>query len=162
MQGCGSHISAVHAMQTIFEADETDAVLLINASNAFNVLNGAASLHKIRVLCSMIAVYAINNYREPARLFITGGQEILSAEGTTQGDLLAMALNTLSVQPLITSLQAASTVKQCWFADDASGAGTATEIKRWWDTLIIQGPDQGYFRSERNVGLSRSKARRRL
>ena len=33
-------------------------------------------------------------------------------------------------QPLITSLQKASTVKECWFADDAGGEGSATEIKR--------------------------------
>ena len=104
--------AAEHAMHTIFKADETDAILLIDASNAFNSLNRAAALHNIRVLCPMIVFYAINTYREPARLFITGDKEILSAEGTKQGDPLAMALYALSVQPLITGLQAASTVKQ--------------------------------------------------
>ena len=38
-----------------------------------------------------------------------------------------------------------STVKQCWFVDDASGVGSTTEIKRWWDTLSTLGPDFGYF-----------------
>ena len=60
-----------------------------------------------------------------------------------------MALYALSVQSLITSLQAASTVKQCWFANDASGAGTATKIKKWWDTLITLGPDLGYFPNDK-------------
>ena len=105
--------AAVHAMHAIFEADDTDAVLLIDASNAFNALNGAAALHNIRVLCPMIAIYAINTYRNAARLFVTGGKEILSIEGTTQGDPLAMALYAHSIQPLITSLQVVSTVKQC-------------------------------------------------
>ena len=73
--------AAIHAMHTIFESDETDAVLLIDASNAFNSLNRAAALHNVRVLCPIIAVYAINTYRLSSRLFITGGQEILSAEG---------------------------------------------------------------------------------
>ena len=58
--------AAVYAMHTIFEADDSDAVLLIDASNAFNALNRAAALHSIRVLCPAIAVYAINTYREPA------------------------------------------------------------------------------------------------
>ena len=57
------------------------------------------------------------------RLLIIGGHEILSAEGTTQGDPLAMGLYALSIQPLITSLQGACKIKQCWFADDVSGAG---------------------------------------
>jgi hypothetical protein len=42
-----------------------------------------------------------------------------------------MAFYAISTLPLITSLQAASTVKQCWFADDASGAGRVTQIKDW-------------------------------
>lgn len=70
-------------MHAIFEADDTDAVLFIDASNAFNALNRATSLHNIRVLCPVIAAYVINTYRKSARLFITGGKEIMSAEGTT-------------------------------------------------------------------------------
>ena len=49
-----------------FEHDNSDAVLLTDASNAFNSLNRAAALHNIRVLCPSIATYAINTYREPA------------------------------------------------------------------------------------------------
>ena len=137
--------AAIHAMHAIFEADDTDAELLIDASNAFNALNRATSLHNIRVLCPVIAAYAINTYRKSARLFINGGKEIVSAEGTTQGDPLAMALYALSVQPLITSLQAASSTKQCWFTDDACGAGSVLEIKKWWDALNSLGPVFGYF-----------------
>ena len=136
--------AAIHAMHAIYMADETDGVLLIDANNAFNALNRQAALHNIRVQCPIIATYAINTYRLSARLFITGGQEILSAEGTTQGDPLAMGLYALSIQPLITSLQGACKIKQCWFADDASGAGPVAEIKRWWDTLSAIGPDFGY------------------
>ena len=44
--------AAIHAMHRIFEADDTDAVLLIDASNAFNALNRAVALHNIRVLCT--------------------------------------------------------------------------------------------------------------
>ena len=42
--------AAIHAMCSIFDADETDAVLLIDASNACNALNGAAALNNIRML----------------------------------------------------------------------------------------------------------------
>ena len=58
-----------------------------------------------------------------------------------------MGLYMLSVQLLITtcSLQAALGINQCWFADDACGAGSIVEVKRWWDILNNLGPDFGYF-----------------
>ena len=37
--------AAIHAMRNIFDVDDTDVILLINASNAFNFLNRAAALH---------------------------------------------------------------------------------------------------------------------
>ena len=79
-QVCAGHKSgseaAIHAMHDIFESDETDAALLVDASNIFNSLNRAAALHNVRVICPIIATYAINTYRAPARLFIIGGQEL--------------------------------------------------------------------------------------
>ena len=93
--------AAIHTMRSIFDADETDAVLLIDASNAFNALNRAAALHNIQVLCPTLATYMINTYRQPARLFITGDEELISAEGTTQGDALSMTLYAICLQPLM-------------------------------------------------------------
>lgn len=75
----------------------------------------------------------------PQGLFITGGKEIVSAKGMMQGDPLAMAIYALSMQPLMTSLQAVSSTKQYWFADDACGAGSILEIKKWWDNIITLG-----------------------
>ena len=57
-------------MNTIFSAEEIDAVLLIDAKNAFNTLNRAAALH-ISILCSTIATFVINTYKLPVRLFTT-------------------------------------------------------------------------------------------
>ena len=137
MQVCAGQKSggeaAIHAMRNIFEADETDAALLVDASNVFNSLNRAAALNNIRVLCPLIATYVINTYRVPARLFVVGGSELISAEGTTQGDPLAMSVYAISLQPLISLLHNRITGKQCWFADDATGAGPVEEVKQWWD-----------------------------
>ena len=49
LQVCAGHKSGSEAafMPNIFEVDERDAVLLIDASNAFNALNRAAALHNI-------------------------------------------------------------------------------------------------------------------
>ena len=58
---------AIHAVHAIFEADVTDGVLLIDASNALKELNRATALHNILVLWPVIAVYAINTYRQYIR-----------------------------------------------------------------------------------------------
>ena len=94
LQTCAGHSAgaeaAIHGMRAIFEEEGTDAVLLIDASNAFNRMNRKVAMHNIRITCPEVSVYLINTYRHPSRLFISGGGEISSQEGTTQGDPLAM------------------------------------------------------------------------
>ena len=151
--------AAVHAMHTTFESDDTNAILLIDTSNVFNALNRAVALHNIRILCPIIAIYTINTYRQPARLFVIGRKEIVSAEGTTQSNPLTYG--SICIQPLIMSLQAASSVKQCWFADDASRAGSITEIRTWWDALsTLAGPDFGYFPNNRKCWIIAKPAKK--
>ena len=74
LQVCAGHKSgseaAIHAMRNIFEAGQTDAVLLIDASNTFNALNRAAALHNMRVLYPTLATCVINTDRQPARLLM--------------------------------------------------------------------------------------------
>ena len=78
--------AACHAMREIFEADDCEGVLLIDATNAFNCLNRATALANIRYLCPEFSVYIINTYRVPCKLFLPDGTHILSKEGSTQGD----------------------------------------------------------------------------
>ena len=119
----------MHAMNSLLQHEETDAVLLVDASNAFNSLNRAAALHNTRVLCPALATFAINTYQAKARLFVTGGKELISAEGTMQSDPLAMCMYAFSLEPLIFRLQAVGQAKQCWFADDATGRGSLQDIR---------------------------------
>ena len=107
LQLCSEQISgieaAVHAVQTAFESDENEAVLLVDASNVFNSPNRQVTLHNIRRLCPLLATTLINTYRAPIELFVDG-DSILSQEGTTQGDPLAMPMYALATVPLIKKL----------------------------------------------------------
>jgi predicted secreted protein len=133
-------------MRTIFQNEGTDAVLLIDASNAFNCLNRAVALHNIQVTCPILATYLVNTYRHPAKLFIAGGKTILSMEGTTQGDPLAMPWYSLSTTTLINSLRASTPeVKQVWLADDASAAGKLEMLNKWYKNLELEGKNHGYY-----------------
>ena len=43
--------AVIHAMRQIFEQDETEAILLVDADNAFNNLNDKAALSNIKEFC---------------------------------------------------------------------------------------------------------------
>ena len=138
--------AAIHAMKDIFDAESSDAIILVDAENAFNKLNRRVALHNIQYTCPNFAVVLINTYRKPSRLFIVGGGEILSMEGTTQGDTLAMAFYGISTKPLIMELNHSKTnVWQVWLADDATGAGSLTDLKSWWDLISKEGSKYGYI-----------------
>ena len=93
--------AAAHAMGDIFNEENTDAVLFIDASNAFNALNRKAMLHNVEYLCPPMATYLRNCYQKPSRLFIAGGKELVSAEGTTQGDPTAMPAYGIGILPFL-------------------------------------------------------------
>ena len=95
--------AAIHAMRRVFDSPETEGVLQVDATNAFNCLNRQAALQNISILCPSFARILINTYRMDSRLFIDG-EYILSQEGTTQGDPLAMPMYALGVVPLIHQL----------------------------------------------------------
>ena len=76
---------------------------------------------------------------------MSGGGEILSKEGTTQGDPLGMAMFALAIVLLILKLmEVCQTVYQVWFADDATAAASCERLKQWWDALSTFGPHFGY------------------
>ena len=148
-QEAGSE-AAVHAIFDIFQNDDTEAVLLVDADNAFNSINRKAMLHNISIICPIITTFISNCYTKPARLFVVGNFELKSTEGTTQGDPTAMAAYALGVTPLIHFLSEFIKIndhhsKEVAFADDFTVAGKVTEIRSYWDALLQIGPLFGYF-----------------
>ena len=142
----GGAEAAVHAMRKLYEDEDSEGMLLVDASNAYNSLNRAESLLQIQHTCPEFAVYLINTYRIPCKLFISNSQGafILSKEGTTQGDNTASGFYALGITPLITIL-ATIQCKQIWYADDAGATGTLEKLKEWWELLNNKGPQLGYF-----------------
>ena len=104
VQLCGNQIAgceaAVHAMKEMFKDEGTQGVLLVDATNAFNCLNRNVALHNIQFNCPEFVTIPINTYRKSPVLMIDR-QELLSEEGTTQGDTLSMPVYAISTLPLI-------------------------------------------------------------
>ena len=130
--------------QTFAEVD-TEGALLIDATNVFILINRQAVLHNISVIYPSLAQVLCNTYIAPVRCVIQGEGEVSSSEGTTQGDPLAMGMYALSLKPLIDRLQShCPTVKQVWYADDATGAASCSDLRAWWDSLFEHGKGFGY------------------
>ena len=146
--------AAVHAMKLQFEQENCEAVLLIDASNAFNSLNRHVALHTVRELCPSFHCFLENCYKSPTELFVVDqdkNKEIIrGGEGATQGDPCAMAMYSISIQPLVQHLAVNQDpvlppAKQAWFADDGTGGGSILQLKTMWDNVLDMGPKFGYF-----------------
>ena len=137
--------SAIHAMRSFFDQDDSDGILLIDADNAFNRVNRAVALWNIQYTCPVMKHVLVNFYRTASRIFMNGDQtsyELLSQEGTTQGCPLAMAMYALSLVPLLKQLRMC---RQVWYADDATGCDSFVKLRSWFDTLLQKGPLYGYY-----------------
>ena len=137
--------AAIHAMREIYEDSNCEAILLVDARNAFNTLKRKEMLHNIGIICPVISTYVENTYEDPARLILPQGNELTSSEGTTQGDPTAMAIYALGLSVLQRKLSYQQTnVKNVTYADDKVGAGKIKDLKNWWCLLTSHGPPIGY------------------
>ena len=145
----GGAEAAIHAMRQVFEDDDTEAVILVDATNAFNLLNRQTALHNVQRTCPPFAKILINTYRSGTRLSVGECREIASLEGTTQGDNIGGHFYNQGTIPLQNILHISSPeIKQVWLADDATGAGTLANLLAWWNTIIEHGRKFGYFVNE--------------
>ena len=144
--------TAVHAMRAILEGECTQTVILVNAQNAFNLLNQQLALLNIHRICPSITPVLTNLYRRDANMYVQI-ETVQSNEEVMQSDPLAMAMFALGVTPLIRALK---TCYQIWFADDASAGGTLEEVHQWWVKLLqieIWLP----FQSQKDVALGQRR-----
>lgn len=132
LQVCAGHSAgakaAIHVLTEVFTEQETNGILLIDASNAFNIMNRFATLHSIQITVQEISL-CLSKWL--IMLCIQGGGEVLSQEGTIRGDPLAMPWYSVNTSILINSLRMGSpTLRHVWFTDDSAGTG---RIKALYD-----------------------------
>ena len=138
--------ASIHAMERLLDNDECEAVLLVDAENAFNRLNRKTALHNMQHLCPPLFRFLANSYSEPSKLHLGDGSFIMSQEGATQGDPVAMQMYAVSSRKAINSLDAnTEDVAQVWFADDSIAAAKLANLYDWWVHLNRIGPMYGYF-----------------
>ena len=136
-QDAGSE-AAIQVVYEMFNKETTEAVLMVDASNAFNAINQEDFLHNTKILCPSISTYVNNCYSSPTGPYIRGARSIKSEEGTTKGDTTAMAIYALGITPLFAWLSkkliegnSASASKEIAFTDYLNSTGTVESLKSW-------------------------------
>ena len=125
--------------------DEEEEILdLIDATNDFNMLSRYGMLWTIHHRWPKMARFAFNCYRHQAHLVCQRrGQEaliLLSKEGVTQGNPLAMALYGVALLPLAEMLRNEFPhVLQPWYADNAAMVGKARLVAACLKRLMVLG-----------------------
>ena len=133
-------------MSQVFDEEETDGTLLIDATNRFNQMNRSVAMHNIQITCPVMSKCVINTYQSPSRLFVCGSGETLSQEGNTQGDPLAMPWYSVNMSIMIQSLKLhVPEVKQVWLEDDSAGEGRIEDLYSWYKYLCEEGKKHGYL-----------------
>ena len=134
----------------LFNDSENHGLLQIDGNNALNSVNREVVMHNMKILCPEFSTYINNCYMRPASLFVKGGCELKSKEGTRQGDPVAMSMYGLGIIPLLQLNNQQQTydnisIKRIAFADDVTGIGSIKCVKAWWDEINQHGPYIGYY-----------------
>ena len=140
-QKCGIEY-AIHTLRDQFSKISADAVLLINAGNAFNSLNRKLALKNIKNTSPSLLTAIKNSYSNPSKLFVNK-KTIYSQEGTTQGDPLAMAMYGLAIIPIM-KLSSVDDVIQKGYADDGNAVGKISNLRTVLDKIVSLGKFFGY------------------
>ena len=76
LQLCAGFVSGCeagfHAMKAIFDKDECEGMIFVDASNAFNQLNREATIINCQSFCPALAPVLITTYRLPPSLYVDG------------------------------------------------------------------------------------------
>ena len=65
--------AALYAVYKMFNKENTEAVLMLEVSNAFNAINQEALFHNTKILCPSISTHINNCYSSLTDLYIQGG-----------------------------------------------------------------------------------------
>ena len=84
--------TVVHVMDSILNDGNRDAVLLIDAKNAFLLVKREPFIQRVKILYPAFATFLSNCYSSSCRLFIIGGGELQFTGETRQGDPIAMTI----------------------------------------------------------------------
>ncbi|GKD51664.1 putative reverse transcriptase domain-containing protein, partial [Tanacetum coccineum] len=129
MKGMGKEMS------NEYHNDGSLAMLTMDFSNAFNLVDRSTLLHEVRVKCPSISLWVDFLYGQASRLYI-GDTHIWSATEVQQGDPLGPLLFALILHPLLHKIKdSCKLLLHVWYLDDGTVIGDSEEVARVLDII---------------------------
>ena len=133
---------AIHSLRLPYEKLEIKAVVLIDAKNVFNCLNHDLAVDNVKRNCPALSFVVQSSYSAPSGLYVAG-RTLQSLDGTTQGDLIAMAIHGVATLLLLRLVQNTH-VSQKWNAEVDSTVGPLEDLFLFFKQLTEHGGNFGY------------------
>ncbi|KAC9715903.1 hypothetical protein E3N88_45346 [Mikania micrantha] len=128
-----------------FHADGFLALLTVDFSDAFNMVDRATFLQEVHQRCPSIYRWVQFLYAQPARLYV-GNECIGATTGVQQGDPLGPLLFALALHPLILRVQDRCKLPfHAWYLDDGTIIGNASAVAKALDIINERGPSLGLY-----------------
>nr|GEZ97617.1 hypothetical protein [Tanacetum cinerariifolium] len=148
--------AVLHSVNRLVESKGNEvglSMLLVDFSNAFNLVDMSVLLEESRVQCPSISPWVEFCYARPARLYY-GDSTLWSCQGVQQGNPLGPLLFTLALHPLIQTInQLCKLTLHAWYLDDGIIVGDTLMVAKALDIIKTKGPARGLFLNVDKTGI---------
>lgn len=136
----------LHTANKVMElkgAQNTITMMLVDITNAFNLVDRTTLISEVRARCPGIARLIEFYYAQPARLYYNDSI-LASATGVQQGDPLGPLLFSLVLHPLVHKIAAhCSLDMHAWYLDDGTIIGDTLEVSKALKIIQQEGASCG-------------------
>lgn len=142
---CGGE-SILHSVNRILHQKGNSSsmtMLLVDFSNAFNLVSRSAMLQEVRIHCPSISKWVDFCYSQPPRLYYNDST-LSSAQGVQQGDPLGPFLFSLTLHPLVKRIAEECNLDlQARYLDDGTIIGDTLMVSKALNIIKNEGSKLG-------------------
>ncbi|KAL6533604.1 hypothetical protein OROHE_013437 [Orobanche hederae] len=151
--GAEAILHAVNRYISKHYADASLTMLIVDFTNAFNLVDQTTMLLEVRKLCPSISPWVEYLYGQSTRLYV-GDYYIYSSTGVQQGDPLGPLLFALVLHQLIAKVNKQCTLSlQAWYLDDGTIIGDTVEVAKALTIVQTEGPGLGLIMNIKKIEI---------